>query len=94
MEVVEVDVGDQDGVELAVERRGRRRDPEHVSEAPPQEGVREQADARCLQENRAMSDPGDAQPLSFWHESELLNAFFHVSSLCSAFSCVDVFCRS
>ena len=92
--MVVVHVGDQDGVELVGERFRRGRDPEDVAEPPPQQRVREQADARCFHENRAMSDPRDAQPLSFWHESELLNAFDHVSSLSSAFRCVAVFCRS
>ena len=87
-------VRDEDRVELVLEWLGRRCDPEDMAEPSPQQRVREQADARCLHENRAMSDPGDAQPLSFWHESELLNAFDHVSSLSSAFSCVAVFCRS
>jgi hypothetical protein len=41
-----------------------------------------------------MSDPGDGQAVSFWHDSELLNALDHVSSLVSDCSFVVVFCRS
>src|SRR5215218_2123092 len=94
MQMVVVHVGDQDGVELVGERFRRWRNAEDVAEPSPQQRVREQADARCLDENRAMSDPGDAQPLSFWHDSELLNAFDHVSSFSSSRSCDAVLCRS
>jgi hypothetical protein len=65
IEMVAMHVRDQDRVDLSADRCGWGRHPAQVRNTGPQQRVREQPHTPCFDEDGAMSDPGDAQRVSF-----------------------------
>ena len=74
-----VHVRDEDRVDVR-DVLGRRGYAPERSDAGAEKGIGEEADAVYFDKNRAVPDPGNAQPFaSFWHSCDWENAFFQVS---------------